>query len=378
VVEGYMDAIGAHQAGYANVVASMGTALTEAQFRQLSKLCKKFILALDPDVAGVQAMLRGLDVARETLDRDASPVFDARGLIHFEGHLQVDIRVLVMPGGRDPDEVIRDDPAGWPRLVENALPVVEYVLQTLAANYDLHDPKGKAAFSRQVVPIIRDVADPVEREHYIQRLARMLRENERAVREQLGSGPTRKGRRPVALGEPPADRKGSDLEAHCLTAMLQAPGALARLDETFGAVELDPLSEDDFDDAAHRQVLAAIRSASEQGVDGPRELLDESLWPLLAALSAGTPSPTFTEMPDWAREAVQSALRLRERNLKRQQQELNILAREALEEGQPDAARELGEQGHRSALAVNRVQKALWPGEIARLSTADPWHRPAA
>jgi DNA primase len=104
VVEGYMDAIGAHQAGYANVVASMGTALTEAQFRQLSKLCKKFILALDPDVAGVNAMLRGLDVARETLDRDSSAVFDARGLIHFEGHLQVDIRVLVMPGGRERNE----------------------------------------------------------------------------------------------------------------------------------------------------------------------------------------------------------------------------------------------------------------------------------
>jgi hypothetical protein len=150
------------------------------------------------------------------------------------------------------------------------------------------------------------------------------------------------------------------------------------LDETFEAVELDPLNGEDFDDVAHRQILAAIRSASEQGVDGPRELLDESLWPVLAALSAGAPSPTLTEMPDWTREAAQGALRLRERNLKRQQQELNILAREALEEGQPDVARELGEQGHRSALAVNRVQKALWPGEIARLSTADPWHRPAA
>jgi DNA primase len=379
VVEGYMDAIGAHQAGYANVVASMGTALTEAQFRQLSKLCKKFILALDPDVAGVQAMLRGLDVARETLDRDTSPVFDARGLIHFEGHLQVDIRVLVMPGGRDPDEVIRDDPAGWPRLVENALPVVEYVIQTLAAGYDLSDPKGKAAFSRQVVPIIRDVADPVEREHYVQRLARLLRENERAVRDQLGGATTRKARRPAALGEPPVDRKGSDLEAHCLTALLQLPGALAQVNETFSAVELESLNDDDFDDTAHRQVLAAIRSAAEQGVDDPRELLDESLWPFLAALSAaGAPLPSSTETPDWTREAAQSALRLRERNLKRQQQELNILAREALEEGQPDVAREMGELGHRNAIAVNRVQKALWPGEIARLSTADPWHRPAA
>jgi len=379
VVEGYMDAIGAHQARYANVVASMGTALTEAQFRQLSKLCKKFILALDPDVAGVQAMLRGLDVARETLDRDTSPVFDARGLIHFEGHLQVDIRVLVMPGGRDPDEVIRDDPAGWPRLVENALPVVEYVIQTLAAGYDLSDPKGKAAFSRQVVPIIRDVADPVEREHYVQRLARLLRENERAVRDQLGGATTRKARRPAALGEPPVDRKGSDLEAHCLTALLQLPGALAQVNETFSAVELESLNDDDFDDTAHRQVLAAIRSAAEQGIDDPRELLDESPWPFLAALSAaGAPLPSSTETPDWTPEAAQSALRLRERNLKRQQQELNILAREALEEGQPDVAREMGEQGHRNAIAVNRLQKALWPGEIARLSTADPWHKPAA
>ena len=378
VVEGYMDAIGAHQAGYANVVASMGTALTEAQFRHLSRLCKKFILALDPDVAGVQAMLRGLDVARETLDRDTSPVFDARGLIHFEGHLQVDIRVLVMPGGRDPDEVIRDDPAGWPRLVEKAQPVVEYVLQTLAANYNLNDAKGKAAFSRQVVPIIRDVADPVEREHYVQRLARMLRENERAVREQLGAT-TRKARRPAASGEPPADRKGSDLEAHCLAALLQAPNALAQVDETFSAVELEPLNGDDFDDAAHRQVLSAIRATSEQGADDLRDSLDESLWPFLAALSAaGAPLPSSTGTLDWTREAVQSALRLRERNLKRQQQELNILAREALEEGQPEAARELGEQGRRNAIAVNRLQRALWPGEIARLSTADPWHRPTA
>jgi DNA primase len=376
VVEGYMDAIGAHQAGYANIVASMGTALTEAQFRQLSRLCKKFILALDPDVAGVQAMLRGLDVARETLDRDASPVFDARGLIHFEGHLQVDIRVLVMPGGKDPDEVIRDDPDGWPRLVEKAQPVVEYVLQTLAANFNLNDPKGKAAFSRQVVPIIRDVADPVEREHYVQRLARMLRENERAVREQLGAA-TRKAQRPASPGESPADRKGSDLEAHCLTALLQAPTALPHVDETFGAVELDALNGDDFDGAAHRQILAALRFASEQGLDDPRELLDESLWPFLAELAAaGARLLSSTETPDWTREAAQSALRLRERNLKRQQQELNILAREALEEGQPDAAREMGEQGHRNAIAINRLQKALWPGEIARLSTADPWHRP--
>jgi len=381
VVEGYMDVLGAHQAGYANVVASMGTALTEAQFRQLGRLCKKFILALDPDVAGVQAMLRGLDVARETLDRDASPVFDARGLIHFEGHLQVDIRVLMMPGGRDPDEVIRADPAGWPRLVENALPVVEYVIQTLAAGRNLNDPKEKAAFSRQVVPVIRDVADLVERAHYAQRLARLLRVDEHAVLEELGGAALPKARRPARPGESVAERAGalaksaSDLEAHCLAALLQSPSALLQVDDTLAAINLDPLGADDLDNTAHREILTAIRVAGEQGID-VHECLDEMLWSVLTALiAAGTSRPAPTETPDWGREAVQSALRLRERNLKRQQQELDALAREALDEGQADAARELGEQGHRCAIVINRLQKARWPGEIARLSTADPWRQ---
>jgi DNA primase len=367
-----MDAIGAHQAGYANVVASMGTALTEAQFRQLSRLCKKFILALDPDVAGVQAMLRGLDVARETLDRDTSPVFDARGLIHFEGHLQVDIRVLVMPGGKDPDEVIRDDPAGWPRLVENALPVVEYVLQTLAAGRNLNDPKEEAIFKNQIMPVICDVADPVERTHYGQRLARVLRKPEHIVLEELARMTAPKSRRP-AKAETPVDHKGADLEAHCLRALLQSPLTLSKVDETLNAVGSEPLSGDDFDNAAHREILAVIRVSNEQGWVDVSELLDGSLRPYLATLSAVEAPPlTFTESLDWEREAVQSALRLRERNLKRQQQELDILAREALDGGDAESARERGEQGHRYAIEINRLQRVRWPGELARQST-EPW-----
>jgi DNA primase len=291
----------------------------------------------------------------------------------------------VMPGGRDPDEVIRDDPAGWPRLVEKALPVVEYVIQTLAAGRNLQDPKEKAAFSRQVVPVIRDVADPVERAHYAQRLARMLRVDERTVLEQLGGATLPKTRRPVGAGEAAAERKPSDLEAHCLTTLLQTPAALAPVDEALRAIDLDPLTGDDFDNAAHREIWAAIREALDlTGLEGPvrpddvREFLDEALWPYLAALAEGAPQPASTESPDGEREAVQSVLRLRERNLKRQQQELDVLTREALDEGQADVARDLGEQGHRNAIAINRLQKARWPGEIARLSTADPWHRPTA
>jgi len=376
VVEGYMDVLGAHQAGYANVVASMGTALTEAQFRQLGRLCKKFILALDPDVAGVQAMLRGLDVARETLDRDASPVFDARGLIHFEGHLQVDIRVLIMPGGRDPDEVIRADPAGWPRLVENALPVVEYAIQTLSAGRNLSDPKEKAALSRQVAPIIRDVADPVERAHYAQRLARLLRVDEHAVLEELGGAALPKARRPAKPVEAVVERKVADLEVYCLTALLQAPVALLEVDETLTAVGLEPLINDDLDDAAHREILRAIRVAQDQAADDVHEFVDKTLWPDLDALArAGTHLPVSTEALDWTREAVQSALRLREHKLRFWQREFNFQARDANERGDVEAERDWGEQVSRVAIVINRLQKARWPGEIARLSTADPWRQ---
>lgn len=384
IVEGYMDALGAHQAGFANVVASMGTALTEAQFRQLAKLCKKLILALDPDTAGVQAMLRGLDVARETLDREASPVFDARGLIGYEGHLQVDIRVLVMPGGRDPDEVIRDDPAGWPRLVENALPVVEYVMQMLSTGRNLNDPKEKAAFSRQVVPVIRDVADPVERAHYAQRLARMLRVDERVVMEQLGSAPVSRSRtlsaaRPAqGITSGSAARYEPDLEAHCLAALLARPSALAQIDDTFAALQIAPLGPDDMENSVHREILVAIRGAVEWGAPTLVDIadrLDETIQPYLETLSAklAAPLPALAQSLDWEREAVQSAMRVRERKLRRERQELDALIREALEEGQADVVQDLGEQAQRNAVAFHRLQKVLWPGETARMNTADPW-----
>jgi len=204
----------------------------------------------------------------------------------------------------------------------------------------------------------------------------MLRVDERTVLEQLGTL-VPKTRRLASPVEAPVGQKVADLEAHCLAALLQSPGALTQVDESLTALDLDPLSEDDFDNAAHREILAAVRQASSAGpvgADEVREFLDVTLWPYLATL-AQVPQPTFDDSPDWAREAMHSALRLRERNLKRQQQELDVLVREALEQGQAEVARELGEQGHRNAIAINRLQRARWPGEIARLSTAEPWAR---
>jgi DNA primase len=137
IVEGYMDVMQAWQAGFHNVVAQMGTALTEAQLRLVKRYTKRFILALDADAAGAQATLRSLDVAREVLDREQDVRFDARGLVRQESRLEADIRVVTLPEGFDPDKLIRTDRDRWPELVKEAQPVIGYVINVVTAGIDV-------------------------------------------------------------------------------------------------------------------------------------------------------------------------------------------------------------------------------------------------
>src|SRR5690606_30118324 len=94
IVEGYMDVMQGWQAGFRNIVAQMGTALTETQLGLLKRYTRRFVIALDADAAGVQATMRSLQVARQSLDREVEVRFDARGLIRHEGRLKADIRVV--------------------------------------------------------------------------------------------------------------------------------------------------------------------------------------------------------------------------------------------------------------------------------------------
>jgi DNA primase len=183
IVEGYLDVITLHQEGFANVVSPMGTALTEYQLRSLKRFSRRMVLALDADAAGEVATMRGLQVARQALDREPDPVFDARGLLGNEARLNADIRVTTLPDGLDPDEVVINDRLEWERIVDEAQPIVVHVMETLAKGQDLDDAKVKSQIANQVLPLIEDVPDPVEREAYRQRLARLVRVDERAFLE---------------------------------------------------------------------------------------------------------------------------------------------------------------------------------------------------
>ncbi len=228
IVEGYMDVLMAHQHGINNVVAQMGTALTEAQLRLLKRHTQRFVLALDSDVAGDQATLRGLDVARKVMDREVVPVPTARGLIRFEEHLAADIRIVALPEGLDPDEVIRDSPGRWAQLLDQAKPVMDYYFDALTADLDLSTARGKADAVRALGLLVAEVGDRVQRTHYLQLLARMVQTDERALWQQIkSSAGSQRPRRSKLRCRRRQDRAQIGLDGHCLSFVLRYPELLA-------------------------------------------------------------------------------------------------------------------------------------------------------
>ncbi|UCC17062.1 MAG: DNA primase, partial [Dehalococcoidales bacterium] len=149
MMEGYMDVITAHQNGISNVVASMGTAVTERQVNDLKKLTKNIVLALDADTAGEEAMLRCVD---------------------YENSLDIELKVVVLPEGEDPDSVIREDTAKWYNLVDKALPVMDYIFSVTGAGLDLTRASDKQQAVEKIGPHVVAIPNPVSRAHYMQKL----------------------------------------------------------------------------------------------------------------------------------------------------------------------------------------------------------------
>jgi DNA primase len=268
IVEGYLDVILLHQAGYTNTVSPMGTALNEDQLRYLKKFTKRIVLALDADAAGEKATLRGLDVARQALDRSDELVFDAHGLLRHEARLQADVRVTTLPPGRDPDEVVLEDAAEWQRILDRAKPIVVHVMDTLAATSNMSDAKVKTEIAAQVLPLIEDVPSPIERDSYRQQLARLLKVDERTLlgTQRVREAPRRRRTRvdvtqtdqAPAKAEAVKESRAQAIEAHCLGLLLQKPDDLYSLDRALQQCGLNSLSVDDFVDAGHQQVTALL------------------------------------------------------------------------------------------------------------------------
>jgi DNA primase len=272
IVEGYMDVIALHQAGYENVVSPMGTALTEDQLRLLKRFTRKIVLALDPDVAGQKAVMRGLDAARSAMDKEGELAFDARGLLRNEARLQADLRVASIPDDLDPDEIVARDKDEWAKLIEKAKPIVTHVMDTLAVDQNINDPKVKSQIAAQVVPLIEDLPNPLERDTYRQALARMLRVDERALLGTLAQGPrvkrSRGGAQRQIVDKPDAGlavvTSSKRTEEYLIGSLFRKPELLYRLDRVLQEFGLIALNAQDFDYTDHKLLFGLIRESVEQ------------------------------------------------------------------------------------------------------------------
>jgi DNA primase len=165
-----MDAITAHEHGFTNVVASMGTAVTSEQLQQLSRLVGgrdrvgRVILCLDSDAAGAEATVRALE---EALQQFGTSLAGARN-----GGMEV--RVARSNGGKDPDEAIRSDADGWRQSLRDAVPLIEHLMDSYLALHDASTGDGKARVVQAVAPLIFSVPNDYDRDRWWTTLARKV------------------------------------------------------------------------------------------------------------------------------------------------------------------------------------------------------------
>jgi len=293
IVEGYLDVIALHQAGYENVVSPMGTALTEDQLRLIKRFTRRIVLALDPDTAGQKAVLRGLEAARSAMDKEGELGFDTRGLLRNEARLQADLRVASIPDDLDPDEIVARNKEEWQQIIEDAKPIVTHVMETLAADQDLNDPKIKNQIAAQIIPLIEDLPNPLERDTYRQALARMLRVDERVLLGTQTQGPkvrrTRQGqtsrRQVTALPVIVSSSSSKKVEEYLISVLFRKPELLYKIDRRLEEGKLAPLAIEDFEYTDYQILFGLIRDAVVQDQIEQHEFVIDTIPEALRELS---------------------------------------------------------------------------------------------
>ncbi len=369
IVEGYMDVIAAHQHGYTNVVACMGTAITQEQLQQLQRFTTNFVLALDADAAGQQATIRGLNQARQALRQLRKPVFSPGGRMRLEERLAANLRIVALPQGMDPDDLIRSQPGQWEELIRTAQPLVDYFFDLVQAQYDLATAQGKAQAVAQIAPLIAELGDEIERQHYIQRLSRLVQIDEQTIQHRveaaartLARPAKRSSRRPPLPGAsspelPPEDAlevgsvamaQGATpassglastassrlaMEKFLLANLLPDPRLLIWLVGAADRLEIQPLVGEDLDQPEYREIFRALKRYISRDEPWDLEAFQSTLAPELHGWLAQLVSYAATlpqREPDELREALLKVMiRLRLERLKTQLTSMHFLLRDA-------------------------------------------------
>jgi DNA primase len=267
------------------------------------------------------------------------------------------LRVSTLPEGMDPDDIVRKDPEEWKTIIASAKPIITHVMTTLSTGRDLEDPKIKSQIAAQIMPLIRDIPDSVERDAYRQQLARLLHVDDRALIS-LSSpkkvSSSNKNKRPgsgekpelLIISESGTKEKINTLEKNCIELLLKQPEMVYKIDRFLKLAGLENFSEKDFEDAKNQRLVKLILDSLNQDGCEPIQFIQENQNTLLDDLivelkvSGQGEKQDQIKQPDpnkQTEEIMRTILALRQTHILIEIEQLRTMVGDALGEKEPEA-----------------------------------------
>lgn len=259
IVEGYMDVISLHQRGITNVVAPLGTALTQQQGWLLRKNSEQIILSFDSDEAGLTAKIRALDILQD---------------------MGCDIRVLQMDGAKDPDEyIIKYGNARFNNLVDKALSVIEFKVKVLKRNLNLENTNDKIKFLNEIAKLIAKVDNTIEREIYIEKISKEYDISKEAIYAEVNKlkYTGTKSEKILEKSKPVIVHKKQDKVQVAETVKRRENTVIAILligDLNIFAIISQNIKVDDFKDQINKEIIKKLYEEFEKGNSNINSIID--------------------------------------------------------------------------------------------------------
>lgn len=301
IVEGNLDVVSSHQAGVKQVVATAGTAMTEAHLKALVRLSPNVRLGFDGDSAGVAATERAIPIAQQ---------------------VGVDLTIVTLPSDvKDPDELIQKDPSLWQKAIDEAENVIDWLLKQYTKREDMTAPIGKRRFTTAALRVVGALTDPVEQEHFLQKIAAYTSTSLETVRQKMNSTEERVEAQPLKPVHITEEAKPDP--AAYQDSML----ALALIDpatrELLADVQTDMLATDE-----RRAVLTYAQKSTEPALPLSKDLQDYEIYVKILLLKADTRYGDWSDKDRYFETARLVRLTITEHK-KKQKDALTIALREA-------------------------------------------------
>jgi len=332
VVEGYMDVIAAHEHGFENVVASMGTAITSDQVSQVSSMADTVILSLDSDAAGQAATLNSLETVWGAFGANGGGAGRRSTL---------EIKIARLQSGKDPDEAIRNSPNEWQDALNTAMPLLRWLMDAYVKQFDPRTPAGKSSITGKLFPLIAAVENPYEQDRYLTELSERLDITVEQLRSNASQIRTTQARRqPRARAQPtqipkegPLAQSGAaaTLEEHLISLVIAYPDLSEFADD---------LPEEIFEDAENRALFALWRTSDT--IDKLKTSLTPDLEERLDQITGRELPPA--DQPNRVADISECVHRLHERHLRLlKSQEVRVLEDMATgtDDGEVDQTQEI-------------------------------------